>query len=262
MDNQFASVPGTEETEPTVEMLREQSEQDDAAPAAEITLDELADDSDEQDETEKPQEREPSKKSQGWIKNRIQAGVDKERARIESDVQSKIDAAVAKATEPLMQRLGTIQSKFIDQEIQDLVSSGKIPDKDTAAEYVKLKYSTAVPIQGKPPDQKQPVPPEPKQVDARTDILARQAMKLNKLGYDVMAAYNGDPDVQAKVQSGEWDMYDVADSIGAKPAPLVPQRTSNGGRVPKMSVSDLLSSERGEKVLDEFLANGGIVRGR
>jgi hypothetical protein len=262
MADQIPAVQGTDELEPTVEMLREQSEQDDAAPAAERTLDELVDDSDEQDEPEKPQEREPSKKSQGWIKNRIQAGVDKERARIESEIPARIDAAVSKVVQPLLKQIETINAKFIDQEINELVTSGKIPDKDTATEFVKLKYSTTVPVQQKPPDQKPITPPETEQVDARVDKLAHQVMDLKRLGFDVMDAYESDPTVQEKVKSGKWDMLDVANNMGAKPTPLVPMRSANGSRIPKMSVTDLLSTERGEKVLDEFLENGGILKSR
>lgn len=46
-----------------------------------------------------------------------------------------------------------------------------------------------------------------------------------------MQVFNSDPDVQSRVLSGEWDFYDVAESMSTespRKAPH-PMRTSNGG---------------------------------
>lgn len=69
-----------------------------------------------------------------------------------------------------------------------------------------------------------------------------------------MEAFNADPDIKQKVLSGEWDFYDVADSMGNQRTVSAPARSANGGGVSAVSIKNM-SAEQFRK-LNENLDAG------
>lgn len=178
----------------------------------------------------------------GWIKKRVNSAVQKAVAETEARLKAQYDAQLA----PIRQRM-------IEQEAQELVRSGEFKSKDRAIEYLQLKG-------GMPANNTQPVtqPAQSKDatVDVRAQMLAQQAQKIkaNK-GIDVMAAWQSDDDIRQKIASGEWDFYDVADSLSSKPKRTAsPMRSPNGASGTEKSSIASMSKEqfrRLEKRLEE-----------
>lgn len=121
----------------------------------------------------------------------------------------------------------------------------------------KLGYVTpTVPA----PEPKPIAPDKPQPVDARTDILARQTMKLKAKGIDVFSTYKENPAVRQKVDSGEWDMHDVAEYMsqgkpGRTPAPI---KSANAGGIPKVTPGTMKNDQLAK--MDEALEQGATFR--
>ena len=73
-----------------------------------------------------------------------------------------------------------------------------------------------------------------------------------------MQAINADEDMKNRVLSGEWDFYDVAESMASpQHNSPVPVRTSNGGTSPSaVSISGMTDDQF--RRLQANLANGRI----
>ena len=93
----------------------------------------------------------------------------------------------------------------------------------------------------------------------RADILSKQANKIKtSRGLDVMAEFNGNEETKAKVLSGEWDFYDVAESMSAKPAKAkvpAPMRSPNGASGAERSTIATMSDEQFDR-LDRKISEG------
>lgn len=177
----------------------------------------------------------------GWIKKRVGAAVEKAIRETEQRIRAEYDARLA----PLMERM-------LEQDAQELVRSGQVKDLETAKELVRYRNGqTPVPSsqQEQPRNDKgQFTPKQNTEQDIRADMLARQAQKVKaSRGVDVMAEFTNNEDIRNKVLSGEWDFYDVADSMkeksAARKAPS-PMRSSNGASGAEKSTIASMTDEQ------------------
>lgn len=227
--------------ENTVEMMLNESVQDDAAQAhpegdslEELTLN---------DDPAPAQEEAPPQKEPGWIKQRVSKAVDKAVATAVAEVEARYEKMLAPLRESMM-----------DRQAQELVDSGEFKSLDRAKEYVRLKGGdlSAEPVhQPQPRDeqgrfQSQQPTGNDAQHRARADLLARQAQKISmKTGVDVMAAFNSDPDIKQKVISGEWDFYDVADHLASGQQRRMPSaiRNPNGALAHDQTIANMSDAQ-------------------
>lgn len=240
----------------SVEMMLQGSVQDDAAQAPEgEPISELLN---EQPAAEQQQQEAPPQKEPGWIKQRIGKAVEKAVAEAEARVTAQYEAMLA-----------PIRESVLDRQAEDLVKSGEFKSLETAKEYVRLKGGiVSAPAAEEDQQQKHTAQKRDEQgrfvsndamTHARADLLAKQAEKIKaRRGLDVMQAITADEDMKHRVLSGEWDFYDVAESMASPQhnAP-VPVRTSNGGTSPSaVSISGMTDDQF--RRLQANLANGRI----
>lgn len=196
-------------------------------------------------------EEAPPKNEPGWIRKRIDKAVSKAVAEAEQRVAAEYEKRFA----PMMDRM-------LDAEAKELVRQGEFKSLDRAKEYLQLK-------QGRAPQQTQQTnrdaqgrftsQQQDETVSARADFLARQAEKIKaKRGLDVMAEFNSNEETRQKIVSGEWDFYDVAETMDASqqrrrntPAPM---RSPNGASGSERSSIATMTDEqfkRFDQKLDE-----------
>lgn len=182
-------------------------------------------------------------KDAGWFKQRIAHAVNKAVAETQAKLQE------------YERQIQELQSERLERQAQELVSSGEFKSLDRAKEYLQLKG-------GRVEEPQQPQNEEPEVdpvVQAKADMLAKQAAKIKaSRGIDVMAAYNQDPDIQRRLASGEWDFYDVADSLESKPKAPAPVRNANGARNEPVSISKM--TDKQWKELNRRIDSGGRFR--
>lgn len=193
--------------------------------------------------TEEPAPSEPvqTEEPKGWIKTRIEKGIEKALPEIENRIRAEYEAKFA----PLMEA-------HMSQKADQLVASGKIADREMALEYLKLKGGEPIEKQATQPRDEQGrfVATEGQQ---KAHELFMQAKTIQKsTGVDVMNLYHNDPEVQQRVNSGEWDFADVYQSTLKPKAPTVVRGGSGG--FGQMDVSKM-SSEAWKK-LNEQLERG------
>ena len=186
-------------------------------------------------ENQQPAEQQPAQKEPGYVRKRVDAAVQKALQEQEARLRAEFAATLAPIRDSMMQR-----------EADELVAAGEFKNKERALEYVKLKNGVSVSAapaaqlsqpqrdeQGRFAPKQEQQQPDP-MVKARADLLAAQAKKIEaNQNLDVVQAFNGNPEVQQKVLSGEWDFYDVADYMrqGRIPAPMhSPNGVSTGSR--------------------------------
>ena len=199
---------------------------------------------------------EPAPKEPGWIRSRI----DKAVARAVRETEERMTAQFE-------QTLSPIRESMMERQAEDLVASGEFKTKEIALEYVRLKGGNVSAVkraepeaaprdeQGRfaPKQQQQQLDPVAK---AQADILARQAEKIKaSRGVDVMQTFNGNPEVQQKVLSGEWDFYDVADAMSGKQMPMT-IRSANGASLTPTTIANMTDAQF--QKLQENLAAGKI----
>jgi len=91
----------------------------------------------------------------------------------------------------------------------------------------------------------------------RAQELITQARTIQAVAQvDVMALYNTDPEVRARILRGEWDFVDVWKQLQPAQMPPVPVRTANGG-VGTMNIGGM-NDQQFEK-LNEMLKRGAKV---
>ncbi len=94
---------------------------------------------------------------------------------------------------------------------------------------VETMLDTAAQQQAQQPVQTQQ-PQENMALKLRAQELITQARTILSIANaDVMALYNTDPEVRARILSGEWDFVDVYKTLMPAQQPPVPVRTANGG---------------------------------
>ena len=128
---------------------------------------------------------------------------------------------------------------------------GEFKSLDTAKEYLTLKSGGAPAAQENTPAEQEQDPV----IQAKAEVLAAQARRIQSArGIDVMAAYNGNQDIQRRVLTGEWDFYDVAEYLSTRRNPPAPARSANGARAERTSIANM--SERQWEALQKNLAAG------
>ena len=91
----------------------------------------------------------------------------------------------------------------------------------------------------------------------RAQELITQARTIQAVANtDVMALYNTDPEVRARILQGEWDFIDVWNTLRPAQTPPVPVRTANGG-AGAMNIN-AMNEQQFEK-LNEMLKRGAKV---
>jgi hypothetical protein len=260
-DNQMQASMETPETadmeiSDPVEQQREESAEDDALQAPERTLDDFADN--EEDNVGNTAANEGGK-APGWINKRIQSGVAKQMkpllASMQADFNVRLKEGIQAATQSLRAEINVMRTSNIEREAQALVDAGTIKDLAIAKSYVQGKYGAST-------DNPNPEvsSPKPEQRDPRIDILAKQAIKWRQRGVDVFGAYERDAAIKQKVDSGEWDMYDVAEYMQKRGTTPVPTRSSNSASVTKLT-PDVMTEEQFAK-LNASLESGGEYKFR
>lgn len=256
--------------ENTVEMMNQTQVQDDAAltvtegastGAGETLADVLGNDGETAKRDAQPaaQQPEAQKPEAGWIRRRIEDGVKKATADIESRLRAEYDA-----------KLQPLREAAIERQADQLVADGEFKTRERAVEYLRLKGG--LPLQQDPEVERaarrdaqgrfaahdEP----PAQVAEKAQALFAQARTIRAInGVDVMEIYNTDPDVKQRVLSGEWDFVDVLKNMGGQAARAAdapaPVRTSNGVALGNMDIRRM-SPTQFEK-MDELLAQGGSI---
>ena len=241
--------------ENTVEMMAAQM-QDDAAVTTQETTQTLADVIGETPSEQNVQTQEQPKEP-GWIKQRVGAAVNKAVAEAEARLRAEYEAQLAPLREAQLER-----------EADQLVSEGKISDREMALDYLRSKQgipapTTPAPAQRQRDDQGRFVAadkPNPEIQKRASELVAQADTIFASTGVDVMALYNTDPAIRQKVLSGEWSFVDVfknapqAEAPARAPAPI---RSTNGFG---MGGADFrkMTSEQFAKV-NELLENGGKI---
>lgn len=111
-----------------------------------------------------------------------------------------------------------------------------------------------IPVQQPAPIQQ---PEENMQLKLRAQELITQARTIWAVTQtDVMALYNTDPEVRARILHGEWDFIDVWKQMKPVQTPPVPVRTANGG-VGAMNIGGM--NEQQFDKLNEMLKRGAKV---
>ena len=95
------------------------------------------------------------------------------------------------------------------------------------------------------------------QLKLRAQELITQARTIRAVTQtDVMALYNTDPEVRARILHGEWDFIDVWKQLKPAQTPPVPVRSANGG-VGAMNIGGM--NEQQFDKLNEMLKRGAKV---
>ena len=238
--------------ENTVDMMLDSQVQDDAAQTVDATptlSDVLGTEAVSTPEQGPAQTEEP--KEAGWIKTRIQKGVEKELAAVEARIRAEYEAQFA-----------PMRDAYMAQEADKLVASGKIADREMALEYLKLRGGQPVTKQApqQPRDEQGRFTAQPANNDAqqRARDLYTQSQTIKKAtGVDVMAIYNTDPEIRQKVLSGEWDFGDVYASANQPDRPPAPVRSANGSGVGNANFRKMSSADLAK--VNAMLESGGRI---
>ena len=238
-----------------VETMLTESVQDDAAQAQGESLSEMLENAAEETQAQEAMKESP-KEDAGWIKGRINKAVAKAVAETEARLKAQYE-----------QMLAPIRESVLERKAQELVDSGEFKTLSVAKEYLELKGGMPVNAPEQPqeqPEQKRdrngrfaPKNEQPEvdpELNARADVLAKQANRIKtKYGVDVMGMFNSDPDIKQKVLAGEWDFYDVAETVMNEDSRVLsaPVRSSNGGSVSRVSIMGM-SAEQFKRLNDNL----------
>ena len=188
-----------------------------------------------------PQEQAPTeevhlpKREPGWVRQRVDKAVQKAVQETEARMRAEFEGTLAPIRESMMER-----------EADNLVASGEFKTRERAMEYVRMKNGLPGAAQPTAPQQQAPQQVDP-EVKARGNLLAQQAAKIKaNYGIDVMAEFNSNNDTRQKILSGEWDFYDVAESVqtgGRRSAPPLVRSPGGSGLSGKFSVADMSDAQ-------------------
>lgn len=210
---------------------------------------EIGEDLDSLNEDEgQPEENEGSetRKEPGYVQGRISKAVNRALAEAESRFNTQLQQMQA-AYAPMLERMQEL-------EAQELVRSGKIKDLETAKELVRLRSGQPAPAQTEEQPRQSNGQFAPKQdpvVEARISELEHQADSIKaKGGPDVIAEFQKNEKIRAKVVSGEMNFYDVADYLKQKSSRRVPpaMRSPNGASSQSPNAIDSMSDEQFDRM--------------
>lgn len=217
-------------------------------------------------ETTQPQQQEAQQKEggtePGWMRRRIDAGIQKGIAKARSEWEAQMRAEIA----PLL------EMKY-EREAEALVDEGEFKTKERALEYVKLKNGSAVQT-ASAPQQETPRDANGRFVSresepsfdakATAQMLKQQADALKaEHGFDAMALFRGSEAIKQKVVTGKLDFNDLYELYGnaeqTKPNIPAPMRSANGSFGSTASVVRTMT-DQGFAKLDAELASGKKYR--
>lgn len=205
----------------------------------------------------------------GWMKRRIDAGIQKGLAAARREWEAAMQADFAAKMAPLYERL-------YEQEADKLVADGEFKTRERALEYVKLKNGTATnqaatPQQETPRDENGRFTARESGVSgdakAKAEMLLQQANELKaEHGFDAMALFRSNDAIKQKVVTGKLDFNDLYELYGqnaqptqSKPSVPAPMRTANGSFGNSASVVRTMT-DQGFAKLDAELASGKKYR--
>lgn len=201
----------------------------------------------------------------GWMKRRIDAGIQKGLAAARREWEATMQAEFTAKMAPLYERL-------YEQEADKLVADGEFKTRERALEYVKLKNGSA--------PQAASVPQTETPRDANGRFVARASAdndakdKANALleqanalkaehGFDAMALFRSNEAIKQKVVSGKLDFNDLYELYGQNTQPQrnvpAPMRSANGSIGNAASVIRTMT-DKGFAQLDAELASGKRFR--
>lgn len=234
--------------ENTVEMVAANQQQDDAAQAE--SLSQIVGEQAQADQpTPAPVPERSENAEPGWIRKRIDAGVNKRLAEVREQIKAEYEAELA-----------PLRESFMQSEAQKLVADGEFKSFDRALEYLKLKGGQPI-VKAEQPTRDEKgrfAKTEYPEVQTRANELIAQANTIKAMsGIDVMSIYNNDPEVKERVLSGEWSFIDVYNSQKRMPQAI---RSSNGGAIGDVDIARMTRGQLAK--MDEYLSGGGKVRFR
>jgi hypothetical protein len=225
---------------------------------ASVSVEEAAGPEPEPTESEAPK----GKSEPGWIKKRIESGVEKQLNQRLADMEARIRAGYEEQLKPL-------REAAIEREADKLVADGTIKTKELALEYARYKAGQPMPEPKAPAAPARdtqgkfaPQAPTP-EIREYALTLKAQADTIKALGGpDMWAIYRADPEVQRRIVNRETDFANLAKEYEGVPTPGVPApvRSANQGGIPPTRI-DRLSKDQWKR-LNEYLENGGKVDGR
>ncbi len=157
-------------------------------------------------------EEKPAEQGDPWDNGQFQARVNE-----------LVQAELHKARAAWAQEIAPLQDLYFERQADELVSSGKIPDRVLALEYARMKgmaggeAPAADPSDAPSRDEmgrfkaKEAPDAVPDDVRARAQVLFDQAKQIHEQsGLDMMALYNSDPGLKRRILGGEMDFKDAA----------------------------------------------------
>ena len=206
-------------------------------------------------EAETEQTSRPPNKEPGWVKKRIDSALQKE-------LPNLVAAEVAKVKAEYEAQIKPLREAQLARDADELVKQGEFRSKDIALEYLRMKQGlpvqapvtpTASPRAEAEAREADAVPPDIRARAARLMDQAEYAKKID--GIDPLAIYHSDPEVQRKVNSGQWDFTDVVMAAkGQTASPPSPIHSSNAALPQKRGPLELSSKEL--QTLNENLRKG------
>lgn len=201
----------------------------------------LGDEEQPAEESEEPEEA-PKATDAGWFKKRISKAVEKAVA----ETEARLNAQFAQQMAPIMERM-------LEDQAQELVRSRKVSDIEIARELVRARNGQPAQRQEQPRQANgqfaQKTDPA---AQARISMLEHQKERIDAAGGpDVASEFMKNENVKAKVVSGEWDFYDVADYMkekSNKKKPPSPMRSPNGASGTNPNAIDTMSDEQFERM--------------
>ena len=173
------------------------------------------------------------------------------------------------------ERLARYEQMELEAEAKKLAQEKNMPE-DIALEYLRMKKGQPVPEQPRDEAGRFAAQPQQPAVDTvamdeaqtRAVTLMTQAEAFEKMSDggvtkdDILAAFQGDPEVHRKVVSGEWDFTDVGRALsdnGQQRAPRVSRSASSG----KVSTSTFMGMSDAEfAMFDNRIAQGAVFDAR
>lgn len=206
--------------------------EDDLSEEEEESAEDLDSLTEEEEEEGEASEEEPPRtqgtSEPGYVQKRIDRALARERENIKAEVMAQMEA-----------RYAPIRDRLLEMDAKELVRQGEFKSIERAKEYLQLKQGIVPKAADDPQpapqprnDQGQFAPKEDPVIQAKIDMLAKQADKIKaKTGVDVIEVFSNNPEIKDAVISGKMDFYDVAEQMNAKPAvrkPPAPMRSPNG----------------------------------
>ena len=223
-----------------------------------------------EEEESEPQGTSGKRSEPGYVRKRVDEAVQKATAETEARTRATMQAEFDQTFEErLNKRMAPIIERLVEMDAQDLLRQGTVKDIETARELARYRQGvSAAPAaaEGQQRNEKGQFTSAQNKDDpsttVRINMLRHQADAIKaRGGPDVIAEFQNNPRVKAKVISGEMDFYDVAESLKTpKKRPPAPMRSPNGAtNTGDMNPIMEMSDKEFEK-LERRVQNGARIR--